>query len=248
MNEISLKLSALGKSYMRVAVLSSVDLTLKSCRIYALVGAHGSGKTTLFRILTGLVSHDSGEIEMLGMTGKALKNARKRIGAIVDIPTYSNQLSIYQNMVAQSMTLGKVDRKRIDRLLKAMNITKDITGRRKMANCMTGIRQNFAIASAFLGRPSLLLLDEVFTGLDNDSAALFEKLLHEEMAERDMTVLMSGQFLSDFLTLATDFIFIDKGKIKAQYSRDELLEMLPEEPEVSEINILHDRLIKEAES
>ena len=247
MNDPYLTLSALCKSNIRGTVLPNINLTSHSGHIYALVGVQDSGKPTLFRILTGIVKHDSGDIEMFGMTGRSLTKARKQIGAIVDSPTYSNQLSIWQNMIAQSMTLGQVDRNRINKLLKAMNITKDITGGRKMANCPTGIRQNFAVASAFLGKPNLLLLDEVFSGLDNDSVVLFTELLHQEMAEREMAVLMSGPLLADFLMLATDFIFINKGEIKALYSRTELLDMLPEEPATSAINMLYDRLMKEAE-
>jgi ABC-2 type transport system ATP-binding protein len=248
MDDICLKLSGLSKRYLKGAALTDVELTLKRGRVYALVGVQGSGKTTLYRILTGLIKQDAGTVELFGVTGRDLQKARKQIGALVDIPTYNTQLSIRQNLIAQSITLGKVDRKRIDTLLKAMNITKDVTGSRKMSHCTTGIRQNFAVVSAFLGAPALLLLDEVFSGLDKDSTALFLSLLKQEMAEREMTVLLSGPLLPDLLTVATDFIFIDQGKLKGEYTRAQLLELLPENPETGAVNALYAQLTKEAEA
>ena len=246
MDEIVLRLSGVGKKYPNVTALTDVSLTLSKGRVYALIGEDNSGKTTLFRLLTGLRKKTSGDIAILGMTGKKLTSARRQVGALVDSPTYYRELSIPQNLYAQARTLGRVDKTRINSLRTAMRLTQDVTGNRKISNCPVGLKQCFALISALLGSPRLLLLDDPFSGLDTEETGRFIALISDEIAQRDMTILMSSRYLSALYDFSTDFIFLDNGKVLLEISREELKSKLPDEPDADALNAFFAQLVKEA--
>ena len=86
-----------------------------------------------------------------------------------------------------------------------------------------------AIAMALLPFPRLLMMDEVFGGLDTDDSALFRDLIAGEMAERPMAVLITGQFFSELYPFATDYLLLEKGRILRSYTREALQARIPED-------------------
>ncbi len=223
-----LRISGLEKTVSGTRVLDGLDLQLEEGRICALLGDASSGKTDLLRCLAGLTAPDQGEISLLGMSGDELHEARRDVGFLVDGPVLYGDLSIINNLLLQSRVRGKVDKKRIGRLLRALKIAPRDIGRRRAGGCPATIKMRLGIAMAFLGAPRLLVLDEVYAGLDTDDSALLQALIREEMEERSMSLLVTGQFFGELFPFATDYVFMDKGRIIARYTREELQARLPE--------------------
>ena len=228
-------------------ILDGLSFSLKGGRIYALLGKPGSGKTTLLRTLAGLLPLQEGAAEICGVS-VAASAARRETGMLVDEPALWGDLSVAGNLEMQGRLRGKPDRKRMGKLMKALEILPRHTGRRRIGSCPQSIKLRAAAAMALLGSPKLMLLDELYAGLDSDDARLMDALLKAETEERQMAVLLTGSHLPLFWQTATDYLLLDKGKVRAQYTREELAARLPEEPDGSALLRLQEELEQEAEA
>ena len=224
-----LRISGLSKKYGASTALNDLDLKLESGHIYALLGQPGSGRTTLLRCVAGLARPDGGEIELLGETGDGLFRARYKTGMLVEGPAVYRDLSIRNNLKLQSRILGGLPKGRIGALMKALHITPRDTGNRSVGGCPNALKLKCAIAMAMLNFPELVLVDEVFGGLDTDDSALFRDLIQAEMQDREMGVLVTGQFFSELYPFATDYLLLEGGKILRSYTREELQARIPED-------------------
>ena len=221
--------SGLSKRFGAVQALDGLDLRLESGHICGLIGEPGSGRSTLLRIAAGLVTPDSGDVEILGERGEGLYAARHKVGMFIDSPAIYRDLSIRNNLKLQCRILGDIPKGRSGKLMKALAITPRDTGNRSVGSCPNALKIKCAIAMAMLPFPELLLLDEVFGGLDTDDSALFRSLVEEEMGERPMAVLLTGQFFAELYPFATDYLLLEKGRISRRYTREELQSRLPAE-------------------
>jgi ABC-2 type transport system ATP-binding protein len=226
------------------SILDGLSFTLEAGRIYGLLGRPGSGKTTLLRILAGLQPLQEGAamIEGLSISDPA---SRRSAGMLVEEPALWGDLSVAGNLEMQGRLLGKTERRRMGRLMKALEILPRHTGRRSVGSCPQSIKLRTAAAMALLGEPRLLLLDEIYAGLDSDDARLMDALLKAETEERGMAALLTGSHLPLLWHTAAEFLMMDGGRIRAQYTKAELAARLPEEPDGSALLHLQEELEKE---
>lgn len=228
MNEQILTATKISKTYgltagRRVAALDEVSVTLEKGHIYGLVGNNGSGKTTSMRVITGLANPNAGELSLFGSeTPAQLNEARHRVGSLIEMPAYYGELSIRQNLNAQAMLIPGVTKAQIDELCELLGITRREVGVKKIRSCSLGQRQRYGIASALLGEPELLLLDEPINGLDPNGVHEIRELLQKLNRERGITMLISSHLLSELYKLATDYIFFDLGRVIETISAEEL--------------------------
>lgn len=213
----------LTKRYRKKTALDKLSIELKEGHIYGLVGDNGSGKTTLLRVLTGLSPRYEGTVEILGRSDKkGLNLSRRSIGALVDTPAYYDNLSVKDNLTIRAILLGKKDTERIKELRKLFGLQNKDVGARTMHSCSLDLEQRYGIAAALLGDPSILLLDEPMIGLDPTDMYETCELLSKINRESGVTMLISSQQLGELYKLATDYIFINDGKLIEQISSDEL--------------------------
>ena len=167
---------------------------------------------------------------------------------LVGEPALWGELSVAGNLEMQARLLGKVDRRRMGRLMKALGILPRETGRRSAGSCPESIKLRLGAAMALLGAPRLLMLDDIFSGMDSDDACRLRTLLREEMAEREMAVLLTGASFSQLWEISADFLRLEAGTIRAQYTKEALLPRLPAEPKGPELEALWAALGKEGEA
>ena len=237
MSEV-LKTRGLTKSFGTENALEKLSLTLESGRIYGLIGPDGAGKTTMLRIMAGLWFPTEGSISIFGSkTARELRKARKRVGFLIDRPIAVDRFSLRTNLELQALLTGRADRKELKTLRRRLGLTERSVGHRRFGDCAVWERQRYGLASALLGSPELLVLDEPMNGLDPEGIRDIRALIGELNREKGVTVLIATPFPAELFGLATDYLFLDEGRLLGTATGPELEQMQKDEPErlVSEL-------------
>jgi len=216
--ETVLKINNLNKAYGEHQVLKDINMEIKKGSIYGFIGRNGAGKSTLMRVITGLASIDSGNLELFGKTDN-LDQERQRMGIIIENPTLYKGLTAYDNLEVQSRIFGTVNKERIPVVLEKVGLG-DV-GKKKAKDFSLGMKQRLALALALLNKPDFLILDEPINGLDPMGVIEIRNTI-KELAESGVTVMISSHILAELHLLATDFGFIEGGKIVKQLTALEL--------------------------
>ena len=202
--------------------LGGIDLQMETGHIYGLVGNNGAGKTTLMRIIAGLTLPSGGAFSLFGAESeKELSPARRRLGSLIAQPSGYDQLTLLQNLVSQGMLMTDVRREDVASVCSLVGLEEGPKHRRlRMAS--TGEKQRYGLAAALLGNPELLLLDEPMNGLDPRGIVDTRELLLRLNRERGMTILISSHLLTELHQVATDYIFLHKGRVVETVTAAEL--------------------------
>lgn len=221
MNSSILKISKVTKKYKNTNVLDNVTMTIKKGQIYGLIGLNGAGKSTLIRIITGLVSEDSGSIELFGEHEKyKIEHSRKRIGAIIETPGLYENKTVYENIHINRIQKGIPGEDCIEKVLDmvGLNDKRD----KKVKTLSLGTKQILGIAMALLGEPEFLILDEPINGLDPIRIIEIRELLKRLNEEYGVTMLISSHILGELYHIANHYGIIHKGKLIEEITMDEL--------------------------
>ncbi len=221
--EYVLETESLCKRYGKTRVLQDICLKIPKGSIYGLVGKNGAGKTTLMRIITGLQAPTSGTYTLSGVknTDRKITTVRRRMGALVETPGLYKNLSAYDNIKLQYINLGLTSYDTIPDLLKLVNL--EDTGKKHAGKFSLGMRQRLGVAIAMCGNPDILVLDEPINGLDPQGIIEMREMLLNINKKRSTTILISSHILDELSRLATDYAFIDNGKILQTLSAESLM-------------------------
>ena len=210
------------KDRMKFNSLDGVDLTLESGHIYGLVGNNGAGKTTLMRVIAGLALPTAGSLSLFGAESeKDLFTARQRLGSLISQPAGYEDLSLWQNLMSQAALIPGVSRKDLADLCDLVGLGRN-TRHRSLRKASTGEKQRYGLAAALMGEPELLLLDEPMNGLDPSGIVEIRELLLRLHKEWEVTILISSHLLVELHQVATDYIFLHKGKVLERITAEEL--------------------------
>jgi len=190
--------------------LRDISFTVDGGACLALLGRNGAGKTTLLRILAGLSRAARGSVTILGKDARA-EVTRQKIGVLGHGIGVYEELSAYENLRLFARLYGIADPNKTAReWLERTGLDRVRDG--LVREFSRGMRQRLAVARAFLHNPSLLLLDEPFTALDDRAIKVLQDLLTSALRE-GRTVIMSTHQLREALELATDVALINRGKL-----------------------------------
>ncbi len=221
MQESILTTKNLTKKYKNTVAISNIDLELKQGEIYGLVGKNGAGKTTILRVITGQTYATSGGISLFGNTSnEALNMERKRIGAIIETPSFYSYMSAIQNLEYYRIQRGIPGKHCVEEALREVGLS-DV-GNKKYKNFSLGMKQRLGLALALMNKPELLLLDEPINGLDPFGIVEIRNLLLKLNHEKNITILISSHILSELSNLVTYYGFINNGRMIKQLSNEEL--------------------------
>ncbi len=217
---------ALGicKSYKRHKALDGVYMNVARGDIYGFVGENGSGKTTIIRAITGLITPDAGSFELFGIsnTSPDILRARSRIGAIVESPSIYLNMTAYENLKMQCSILGINDDARIKECLELVGLSYLYNDNKRAGNFSLGMRQRLGIAMALVGNAELLILDEPMNGLDPAGIVEIRELILKLNKERGISFIISSHILTELSLVATTYGIISKGKIIKEISATQL--------------------------
>ena len=220
--EYILQTKELTKYYGEFRGLDGLTLNVPKGSIYGFVGRNGAGKTTLIRVITGLQFPTSGEFTLCKIKNSDPKitEARRRMGAVVESPAIYLDMSARENLVLQYDVIGLPSYDSIPELLELVGLAD--TGKKKAKDFSLGMRQRLGIAIALAGSPDFLVLDEPINGLDPQGIIEVRELILKLNKEKNITILISSHILDELAKLATDYGFIDKGRIVKEISAKEL--------------------------
>lgn len=221
MSESVLKLRNVTKKYSQDYVLNDVNMTIKKGDIYGLIGRNGAGKTTLTRIVTSLIPNYDGSVELFGEKTKiGLKNAQKRIGAVIETPSLYPDLTAYQNLAYYQKLKGIVDKDIINKNLEIVDLS--ATSKLKFKNFSLGMKQRLGIALVLLNNPDFIILDEPINGLDPMGIIEMREIINTLNKDHNITILILSHILTELSLVATNYGFIEKGKLLKELTSVEL--------------------------
>ena len=214
----------LSKRYKEHLVLDKVNINIEQGDIYGFVGENGSGKTTIIRLITGLISASEGHFELFGTdsTSPDILQARKKIGAIVETPSIYLNMSAADNLKMQNCILGSKDDEKVKAVLSEVGLADLYDNKKTAGNFSLGMRQRLGIAMALLGDPQFIILDEPMNGLDPAGIVEIRELILKLNQERNITFLISSHILTELALVATKYGIISKGKILKEISAEDL--------------------------
>lgn len=215
---IVLQTQNLSKAFHRELAVDNVNLNISQGEIYGLVGPNGAGKTTIMRMIAGLARPTGGSLTLFGTDD--LEAARKKIGSIIEIPTFYDHMTAQQNLDIMLTLLPKNPRFDVSAVLNIVGLQN--TGRKKVKHFSLGMRQRLGIAMALLGSPELLILDEPINGLDPIGIREIRELILKLNREYRLTILISSHILSELFRLVTCYGIISQGRLVTELHREEI--------------------------
>ncbi|MBZ5607840.1 MAG: heme ABC exporter ATP-binding protein CcmA [Acidobacteriia bacterium] len=209
------------KYYGDYPALQKITFNVDRGTCLALLGRNGAGKTTLLRILAGLSRSSKGRITIFDQDARA-ESTRRQISVLGHGIGVYEELSAMENLLLFARLYSLKDPHKVAmEWLERTGLARVRDG--KVREFSRGMRQRLAVARAFLHHPSLLLLDEPFTALDDRAIKVLQDLMKSALAEGG-TIIMSTHQLREALELATDVALINRGRLayRGQRTREML--------------------------
>jgi ABC-2 type transport system ATP-binding protein len=208
-----------GRKRKPVVAIADVSLRLERGDIHGILGANGSGKSTLIRLVSGLLTLDSGRVEVFGHDLEREEMAVKRLINRVSVDAaFFKKLSPMENLLFAArlygLDAGKARRDAVE-ILGRLGIAEKRVGR-PVEQMSRGMQQKVAIARALLTSPSLLLLDEPTTGLDPRSKLDVQAFIEELRQTHDATIVLTTHDLAEADRLCGRITVLDGGRVVAE--------------------------------
>jgi ABC-2 type transport system ATP-binding protein len=220
-----IKLTQLTKRYGSFTAVNGIDLTIRKGELFGFLGPNGAGKTTTFRMIAGIILPTTGSIEIGGVDlGRQPLVAKRRLGYIPDRPFVYDKITGAEFLRFVAALYNAEDatlERRIDELLDLFELA---PWKHQLTESYShGMRQKLIIASAFVHRPEVIVVDEPMVGLDPKGARLLKDMFRQYVA-RGGTILMSTHTLEVAESMCDRIAIMQGGRILAQGTMAELRE------------------------
>ncbi|HKL66506.1 MAG TPA: ABC transporter ATP-binding protein [Bacteroidales bacterium] len=212
-----LETSNLSKSYGPIKAADSISLSVEKGTAFGLLGPNGSGKTTTLGIVMSVLRPDNGSFKWFDREPEPA--LYKRIGSLIEVPNFFNYLSLRRNLEVIAR-IRETDMGEIDRVLDHTGLLKRASSR--FDTLSLGMKQRLALASALLGNPEVLVLDEPANGLDPEGIAEVRKIIIEQKT-LGKTIIMASHILDEVEKVCSHVTILKKGSTLASGKVDELL-------------------------
>jgi len=221
-NEPIVVIKNLGKMFDNTFVVKDSNMTVPKGCVYGFLGANGAGKTTIFKMLTGLLSPTSGAIEVMGLdVTKDREKVLRGIGSLIEAPVFYEHLSAAGNLELHLDYMGTKGFG-VETALDMVGLNE--IGPKPVSKFSLGMRQRLGIARAFIHKPQILILDEPINGLDPMGIRDMRNLFLALIQKHGMTILLSSHILSEIEHTADIVGVIVNGTVMQEVSLSKIKE------------------------
>lgn len=224
MTNTAVEIRNLTKVFDGKEVLRGCNLTVQSGTIYGLLGANGAGKTTMFKLITGLLSPTAGNIKVQGETLSIdKKDFLRKMGILIETPVFYNHLSARENLEIH-LSYMEQSFEKIGQVLEMVGLGD--TGKQPVSKFSLGMKQRLAIGRAISHSPQILILDKPINGLDPMGIRQIRNLFLS-LAKDGMTLLISSHILSEIEHIADVVGVLTNGNVVQEVAICEIKKQYP---------------------
>jgi ABC-2 type transport system ATP-binding protein len=209
----------LTKRYGEQTAVNDLTFTVKPGIVTGFLGPNGSGKSTTMRLILGLDAPSAGEVKVNGKRYADFPAPLHEVGALLEARSVHTGRSAYNHLLAQAQTHG-IRRSRVDELIDFVGLQS--VAKKRAGQFSLGMGQRLGIASALLGDPEVVMLDEPVNGLDPDGIRWIRDLM-KTLAAEGRTVFLSSHLMSEMALTADHLIVIGKGELIADVGVREMI-------------------------
>jgi len=223
MHEAIVRLEQVNKQYQKLAALQNINLSLAPGEVLGLFGHNGAGKTTMMKLILGIIKAEAGKISVFGVDpqNKQAWNSRKKIGYLPENVSFYDQLTGLE-VLTYFARLKSVDKRQVVELLDKVGL--DFAKNRPVKTYSKGMRQRLGLAQAFLGEPKLLLLDEPTVGLDPIATKDFYQSV-DQLKSNGASIILCSHILPGVEQHIDRAMILSGGKSVAMGSLAELRDL-----------------------
>ena len=211
--------TGLTKRYGPKTAVDDLSFTVRPGVVTGFLGPNGAGKSTTMRLLLGLDRPTAGSARINGKRYSDQPAPLREVGALLEARAVHTGRSARNHLLAMAATNG-IPRRRVDEMIGFVGL--DEVGRKRAGGFSLGMGQRLGIASALLGDPGTLLLDEPVNGLDPEGIRWIRNLL-KSLAAEGRTVFVSSHLMSEMALTASELIVVGRGRLVASGTVDELI-------------------------
>jgi ABC-2 type transport system ATP-binding protein len=214
----AIEIKGLSKRFGDVAAVDDLSFTAREGAVTGFLGPNGAGKTTTLRMLLGLVTPTSGTATVHGHEYADLPHPVQHVGAVLEATSFHPGRKAHQHLRVQAIA-GGISPDRADDVLDEVGLSE--AANRRVKGFSLGMRQRLGLASALLGSPDVLILDEPTNGLDPEGVHWLRQYLRS-FADNGGSVLVSSHLLAEVAQTVDDVVIIANGRLVTQSSLADL--------------------------
>lgn len=213
---MKIEVKNVSKEFKKVMVLHDVNVTFEEGKIYGLVGRNGSGKSVFLKMLCGFYTPSSGEILYDGINFIKEQTFPPETRALIEKPDFISDLTGYENLELLAQIQGKIGREEIVEVLKKLHLEKDMD--KKFSKYSLGMKQKLGLAQVLMEDPKVMILDEPFNGIEDETVEELRNLLLEEKKRGKIIVLATH--IKDDIEKIVDELYKFSGETMTNVSLD----------------------------
>lgn len=210
---MKIEIKNLSKDFKKVNILNNINLTLESGTIYGLIGRNGTGKSVFLKTLCGFYYPSSGEILFDGKNYSSNNLYPDNLRALIEKPSFMPNLTGYENLELLASIQNKIGKSEIEETLKKVNLFEEKD--KKYSKYSLGMKQKLGIAQVLMENPEIIILDEPFNAIEEETVNKIKNILLEEKSKGKL-IILSSHIKDDINSLADIILNMNNGTIEVQ--------------------------------
>lgn len=207
---MQLELINVNKNFRKIPIIKNVSYTFTSGKIYGLFGRNGSGKSVLLKLICGFYMPTSGSILFDGKDYNKTLEYPKNLSALIENPNFFPDLTGYENLKLLAKIQNKIGDKEIKETFDVVNLLPDMN--KKYRKYSLGMKQKLGIAQAIMEDNDIIILDEPFNGIEENSV---QKIMNYLLKiKKNKIIIISSHIKEDLIKLADELIMMDDGNLE----------------------------------
>lgn len=206
-----LEINNLTKKFRNNEVLKNISLLSTGGETIGIIGKNASGKSILFKCITGLMNYEEGKIEILEKNIRDRENYLAKVGALIEYPAFIPEYTGYKNLCLLALFNENITKNEIKSLMRQMDLDPD--SKKLFKNYSLGMKQKLGIVNAVMGNPPLIILDEPTSNMDTTGINQMYTLIEKIKENQNCTILLTSHSKEDIERLCDRIFLLDNGTL-----------------------------------